>query len=97
MNYKTKRNQYLSEEGLSHISNRNTIDLPKNFNEIKTLIGPNNSLKTKINQDIMNTPENFMGDMDDIEEISEFIDDNSKFVYTSDEESPKKDNLNGIY
>ena len=36
----------------------------------------------------MNNKENFGGDVDDIEEISEFHDDNSKFVYTSEEDNP---------
>ena len=36
----------------------------------------------------MNNKENFGGDMDDIEEISEMVDDNSRFVYTDDENSP---------
>lgn len=33
----------------------------------------------------MNNKENFGGDIDDIEEISEFIDGDSKFVYTSED------------
>ena len=40
------------------------------------------------NYDTMNNKENFGGDMDDIEEISEMVDDNSRFVYTDDENSP---------
>lgn len=33
----------------------------------------------------MNNKENFGGDIDDIEEISEFVDGDSKFVYTSED------------
>lgn len=35
----------------------------------------------------MNNKENFGGDVDDIEEMSELPDDNSKFVYTSEEDN----------
>lgn len=40
--------------------------------------------------DVMNNKANFGGDIDDIEEMSEFVDDNSKFVYTSDEEDEQR-------
>ena len=48
----------------------------------------------------MNNKENFGGDIDDIEEISEFIDGDSKFVYTSedkDSEDFEGDNSNQEY
>jgi hypothetical protein len=38
----------------------------------------------------MNNKENFGGDMDDIDEISEFIDENSRFVYTSEEDNDQQ-------
>ena len=38
----------------------------------------------------MNDKDNFGGDVDDIDEISEMIDDGSKFVYTSEEEDGKR-------
>ena len=76
---------------------RGTIDLPKNYSEIKTLIGPSNSKGGIQNHyETMNNKENFGGDMDDIDEMSEFVEENSKFIYTSEEESPNKQEKEGM-
>lgn len=66
----------------------NVLSLPQNEYGNKKMIGPSNRWNNiQCHYETMNNKENFGGDMDDIEEMSEFIDDNSKFVYTSEEDN----------
>lgn len=78
-------------------NNKNFLKLSKGEAGKQNLIGPSgrwNNIQT--HYETMNNKENFGGDMDDIEEMSEQFDDNSKFVYTSeDEENPDDQYLHG--
>jgi hypothetical protein len=74
---------------------RAVLNLP--ITSDKTDFGPTSRWGNVQNHyETMNNKENFGGDTDDIDEISEFVDDNSKFEYTSDEESPVRSEL-GIH
>jgi hypothetical protein len=75
--------------GKTMMQKRGVINLPKASD--KTDFGPTNRWGNVQNHyEAMNNKENFGGDMDDIEEMSEFVDENSRFEYTSGEESSSK-------
>lgn len=76
------------EYNYSEQKKKNYIHLPMNDFEKDKLIGPSNRWHNiQSHNETMNNKENFGGDMDDIEEISEFVDENSRFVYTSEEDN----------
>ncbi|CAI2361616.1 unnamed protein product [Moneuplotes crassus] len=91
-NFIQDSDHFENQDRIENPKSRATIDLPKGYSEIKTMIGPTQNKETNHNNyKTINNKENFGGDMDDIEDMSEFVDENSRFVYTSDENSPQKE------
>jgi hypothetical protein len=75
----------------SELKSKNFLKLTHSDFEKRRLIGPSNRWDNiQTHYETMNNKENFGGDMDDIDEISEFIDENSRFVYTSEEDNDQQ-------
>ena len=75
----------------SEAKSKNFLKLTHSDFEKRKLIGPSNRWDNiQTHYDTMNNKENFGGDMDDIEEMSEFVDENSRFVYFSEEENQQQ-------